>query len=609
VSVLRRARGLRAIGPALVVAAVVGLAVPASGLAHAKLVRTVPVAGSDLRRQPESVTFTFNEPIEASFGVIRVFNVNGVEVQAGLPFRPEGQTNALAVALQPDLPEGTYSASYRIVSADSYPVSGGMVFSIGTPSNGAPPPLPGQAGTGSVTSVVFWANRWLGYGAIGLAVGALFFLVWSWRPALAGRWGGGEEDWLHASSSFNRRFGWLIGGAVVVGVLASLLALPLQAASAAGTSLAGGLHADVLGEVIHTRFGSLMIARAVAWALLGAILLVAAARGRVPALRPAASELTGTSLNRAVSPELIALVKLPLASLLVSPALAGHARTQSPKAVLFPADVVHVAAMGLWLGGLAMLAAAVPVAARGLGPPERRWVVGRTASRFSGVALVAVVALAASGTAQAMVEVGSVGAFFDTGYGRIVLAKALLLGVLIGFGASNRRRLIPSLTRAAEAVANADGIWRSLRRHVRIEVVLAAVALAITAVLVSYAPPGDTSSAGVLPPQGRVSGRTTIGDVTLRYTVDPARVGLNQVNLYLLQDGQPYPRARNVRVELASPKSDTAPSVLTLERVGPGHYVDSATQFDTTGLWSLTVRATGTSRSRSDVAEIRVAIS
>ena len=44
------------------------------------------------------------------------------------------------------------------------------------------------------------------------------------------------------------------------------------------------------------------------------------------------------------------------------------------------ADVVHVAAMGLWLGGLVILAAAVPVAARGLGPPERRWVVGRTAS-------------------------------------------------------------------------------------------------------------------------------------------------------------------------------------------------------------------------------------
>jgi copper transport protein len=264
--------------------------------------------------------------------------------------------------------------------------------------------------------------------------------------------------------------------------------------------------------------------------------------------------------------------------------------------------------MGLWLGGLAMLAAAVPAAVRGLGPPERRWVVGRTASSFSGVALVAVVAVAASGTVQAIFEVGSVGAFFDTGYGRIVLAKAVLLGVLIGFGAANRGWLIPSLTRAAEAVANADGIWRSLRRNVRIEVVVVAVVLAITAVLVSYAPPSDTSSAASLPALGRVSGRTTLGNVTLRYTVDPARVGLNQVNLYLLQDGRPYPRARNVRVELASPRGDSAPSVLPLEQVGPGHYVDSATQFDTTGLWSLTVRATGTSRSLSDVAEIRVAI-
>jgi copper transport protein len=85
-------------------AVVLGLAMTASGTAHAKLVRTVPVAGADLARQPESVTFYFNEPVEASFGVIRVFNVQGVEVQAGLPYRPEGQTNALAIALQPNLP-------------------------------------------------------------------------------------------------------------------------------------------------------------------------------------------------------------------------------------------------------------------------------------------------------------------------------------------------------------------------------------------------------------------------------------------------------------------------------------------------------------------------
>ena len=64
-----------------------------------------------------------------------------------------------------------------------------------------------------------------------------------------------------------------------------------------------------------------------------------------------------------------------------------------------------------------------------------------------------------------------------------------------------------------------------------------------------------------------------------------------------------------MRAELTSPKDGSAPTRIPLERSGPGHYVNTATQFDTTGLWSLEVRAAGTSSgSRDDVAEIRVAV-
>ena len=48
------------------------LALPASGSAHAKLVESSPAAGAVLKRQPDAVAFTFNEPVEANFGVIRV---------------------------------------------------------------------------------------------------------------------------------------------------------------------------------------------------------------------------------------------------------------------------------------------------------------------------------------------------------------------------------------------------------------------------------------------------------------------------------------------------------------------------------------------------------
>ena len=290
---LQRARPAVAAGGALVVAAALALAVPASGSAHAKLVRTVPVAGAVLQRQPQSVAFYFNEPVEANFGVIRVFDADGAEVQAGAPFRPQGESNALEVALQPNLPDGTYSATYRIISADSYPVSGGVVFSIGAPSSGASPQLAGSGGVGTShrrrslgrSLARLRRDRARRRSAVLPRLGV--------APALAGRSGGDEERWVQASAAFNRRFGLLLGVAVVAGLVTSLLALPLQAASAAGTSLWDGLDRDVLGEVVHTRFGSLMLVRAAAWALLGGILVLALRRSRLPSygtsLRPVPS--------------------------------------------------------------------------------------------------------------------------------------------------------------------------------------------------------------------------------------------------------------------------------------------------------------------------------
>ena len=275
-------------------------------------------------------------------------------------------------------------------------------------------------------------------------------------------------------------------------MLASLLALPLQARLRDRHLARGGLHGDVLGEVVHTRFGSLMIVRAVAWALLGAILLVAARRGRMPTLRPA-RRADGHALNRPVSPELIALVVLPIASLLVSPALAGHARTQSPQALLFPADVVHVPR---WRSGSAAWRARVRRAGGGarLGPPAAPAVVGR-----DGLALLG--RRARRGRRARGVRHGSGGvrgrersALVDTGYGRIVLAKALAAR-----RADRVRRGKPDAAdpgaRPGRAAASPERIWRVLRRNVRIEVALIAVVLASRRCSSPIAPPSDTSSA------------------------------------------------------------------------------------------------------------------
>jgi copper transport protein len=132
------------------------LALPASAGAHAVVVETVPERGGSVERSPERVVFRFNEPVESAFGALRVFDAKGERVDVGATEHPGGEGEAVAVRLRPDLADGTYTATYRVVSADSHPISGGFVFTVG--EGGAAPTASvselidaGEAGT--VTTV------------------------------------------------------------------------------------------------------------------------------------------------------------------------------------------------------------------------------------------------------------------------------------------------------------------------------------------------------------------------------------------------------------------------------------------------------------------------
>ena len=234
---------------------------------------------------------------------------------------------------------------------------------------------------------------------------------------------------------------------------------------------------------------------------------------------------------------------LPAAVLVVTPALAGHASTQSPEGLLVASAIVHVAAISVWFGGLVALVAALPRATAQLEPGNRTALLHETLRRFSPLALASVIAIAASGTAQAIVEVGSFSALVETGFGRAVLAKIAIFALLVGLGYANRQRLIPALGRLVTAgeTPGRIGIW--LRRNLRAEVGLLAAAIAVTAVLVGYAPANETDA-------GPVSGRTAIGAEVLEYTIEPAAAGPNQVHLYLFDadDGSQFTGAKEVRM-------------------------------------------------------------
>jgi copper transport protein len=533
---------------ALAAALVVALLLPASALAHAQLEAVTPQRGTVVAQQPGAVTFRFDEAVEGNFGAVRVYDRTGERVDAGDAFHPDGHGEQLAVHLKPSLADGTYTATYRVVSADGHVVSGGSTFSIGAASGAGETVADLLAGTstGPVTQTASAVAKGLAFAAIAVLVGGLGFVLWCWR--------GGP------SPALDRRLRTLLLGAAAAGAIGSAAFVVLEGAIAAGLSGWSALDVDIVRETLGTRTGLVWGIAVLVWLAVGALVVAGLRRTRWLLLAAA-----------------VALVLVP--------GLGGHARSQDPSWLLLPSNALHVAAMGVWTGGLVALVFALPAATRALEPGGRAPLLAATLTRFSPVALGAVVVLTIAGVVQAVVEVRSFSALLDTPFGRCVLIKAVLLCGLIAIGAWHRRASIPRLQAIAAARGTPGEAGVAVRRALRAEVVLLVAVLGVTAALSSYAPSTVQAS-------GPFSQTTSVGPAQLQVTVDPATVGANEIHLYLLDpaDGSQWDRAKEVRMTVSQADKGIGPLPVPLSKAGPGHYVTSGSAaLAVPGDWTLDV--------------------
>jgi copper transport protein len=567
--------------------ALIGLAlVPAAASAHARLEGTSPERGATVASEPAQVVFRFGEPVEASFGAVRVFDARGARVDDGRLVRPRGDQRVAGTALKRGLADGTYTATYRVISADGHPVSGGFTFSIGhagaAPSRDIADLIAG-GNAGKVTGVAFGATKALGYLAIALVLGGLGFLALVWRPALAQAAGTGK-DWARAGGAFGARTLTLLSTGLALGVLTSAAGLVLQGATAAGTSAWSAMDPSVVREVASTHAGTAWALRLGAWAVLAVVVGLVAGLRAMPAPRTAQLGATTPAVDRPPSKAVLAALGLPALFLAVTPALGGHASTQDPAWALFPLDIAHVLAMSAWLGGLVVVLACVPAATRALAAADRSRLLAAVLVRFSAVALAAVAVLAVTGTTQAILEVRHIDALTGSAFGRSVLIKSGLVLALIGFGAVNRRRVVPALRRLAAAAASPGGPGRLLRLTLRSEVALVLVVLGVTGALTGYAPPTSAD-------EGPQSVSKRMGPLDLELTVDPAAVGVNEMHIYLFRarDGTPFTGTKELTVRVSQPGKGIGPIDAHLRSGGPGHYLADALTLSPGGTWQIAV--------------------
>nr|WP_205615653.1 copper resistance protein CopC [Streptomyces harenosi] len=398
---------------------------PAS--AHAALTGSDPRQGAVVDRAPAAVSLTFSEEVSMDGDSLRVLDPRGERVDDGAPAAVGATT--YAVKLHAGLPDGTYTVTYQVVSADSHPVAGAYTFSIGAPSETSVSVAARPAG-GGVVGWLYGLGRYVSYaGFIVLAGGAAFVLA-CWRR------GAGVRAVQRLVVS-----GW-------VALTASTLVLLLLRGSYTGSGKVGDIFdLELLGQVLQTKTGAALVSRLLL--LAAAALFVAVLFGAYDKRRDADGR--DLALGLAVGGTVVA------AGLAASWAMAEHASTGLQAGIAMPVDVVHLLAVAAWLGGLAALLVALYRA------PAETPVEASAVHRFSRLAFGSVLALVATGVYQSWRQLGSWSALTDTRYGQLLLVKIGLVVVLVGVAAASRRWTARLAEAAPPAAPERDGEYAGVR--------------------------------------------------------------------------------------------------------------------------------------------------
>lgn len=423
----RRARLLAVLSGLLL-----AVAWPTAAFGHASATGSTPADGQVLTTAPERLTVTFTEPVRLGDADNALLDASGVRQAA--TFEVDG--TVLTIRPERPLGTGTHVVSWRVVSADSHPVTGGFTFAVGEATPGAisVPTSQPQRELG-VARAVLEGLRFAG--VLGLAgLGAFWQLV---APAAARR----DPTVVRRALGAGRVLG-------VLAVAATLLLAPVTALSESGGALASVAAPGTWRDGLAGAPGMAVLLA------LGGVVAIAVGRVRSTAVVPGVG------------------VALLLTSLLP----VGHTRSYGPSWLVPAADLVHVGAGAVWWGGLIGLV--IVLAAPRLRTRDR----ATTVARFSGLAAVVLVALLVAGIVLYWRISGSFAALVETGYGRAVLVKSALFVPVVAVAAWNRWFLLGRLEGR-----EADDATEVLRRTVGFEALALAAVLVTTGVLVGQAPP------------------------------------------------------------------------------------------------------------------------
>lgn len=507
----------RLIVAAAAVAAVV-LGVPVgSASAHAGLDESIPASGAVLTTSPTELVLDFDEPVEASLGGVDLTTSDGAPIGIGPAEPTPGDASRLVVADVPALTDGVYVVVWQVTSADGHPARGAFTFQVGTASSGVDTDAlidEALAGGGASAAVtwIFGAARALAFAGVTVLIGSV--LLQSLVGGAPGR---------------RLRRTWTIALAML-GV-GSVGVFTLQGAYVTGGGLSDVVDPGLWADVAGTRLGTAVLVRLAL--VVGVAVLLRRSTPAVPVW---------------------SLVSLALVATFST---TGHPSATSPAALAVAVDMVHLASVSVWLGGLVWLLV------RDRAEPDGDQVA---ALRFSRLATVAMPVIVVSGGWQTWLLLDSLSDLTETDWGRALLVKVAIVVVLVTLGGVSRWLL------------RHDGATE-IRRLVISEVAIGAIVLGVTAGLVATppVPPVPASAFTVTMAQGSL-----IADVS----VGPGRVGSNEIHIVLSPPGGTLQAVVSAEARISLPAENLPAVPVALTPDGPNHYIGTM-QIPQAGDWKL----------------------
>ena len=572
---------------------VASLLVTGNALAHALLLRSLPVANSELPQSPEKIEMWFSEPLEVDFSSARLLTTSGEEIHIDAAELDPNDPTHLTVSLK-QLDPGIYTVAWKTLSrTDGHEWYGSFPFTVLNP-NGTRPD-----GTAAVLdletrselpTLLQTISRWLA-----LMGGILFLSVpLFYKFVLTNSVDSNENLKIRLHDLAIK----IVTLSVLAVILGSWLQIALQASRLESLSFLPRLiYATHTGALILSRqalllSGLLLLNRSKRWQFITVAIydvfilllcLISGMQGEVVAYsalifaviviawtwRKASTE--NQSWNSLLILGVITLLYFSLGS---------HAGAVAGSFWAILSDFIHLLATSAWVGGL-MLLPLVLDSIRGNSPAPERAALGPLFRNYGYIAKFSFFLLLVSGLFNSLVQFPTFASIINTAYGRVLLIK--LAAALIVW------QLSTLSTRILRGKMDAEQFAVNLKLFIQkiTQVALIGLVLMLTvAVLVQTQPPKSSS------PQVDTSYHNIVkaDDLSIHIQVTPNQPGNNQFYVQLFhEDGSSIGDVQLVRLLFNYEDAQVGQANADLTQLGVGSYSLEGVYLNQPGAWTVSV--------------------